>query len=452
MAENRQRLSAFDAAGMMVGVVVGTGIFLTPATIAAACPSPVLLPCVWIAGGILSILGVLCYAEMTTAFPDRGGDYHYLDLALGRNVAFLYGWSRMSIIQSGTIASMAFAFGDYAGRLLPYHPHATSMLAALAIVTLTFIHARGLRAVTRVQNTLTVLKLGGLVIIIAAGLTLALPPPPAPPVSHASIKITDIGLAMMFVMFTFSGWNEAAFVAGEMANLRRDFLRATVGGMMMVTLLYLGVNAAFLRGLGLESMGQSRVVAADFMERAWGRSGSVFITLLIACSALGACSSSIFTGARTNYALGRDYRIFHFMGRMRGCNGNPSPALWVQATIALALVGLGTWTQGGFVTMVEYTSPAFWIFLFCAGCAFFILRRRAPEHHHPYRVPLYPLLPVVFCLVSAAMAWASIRYALTLEGFGARMGMLVLLAGLPLCWCKGKTAPLVPDENQRRNT
>lgn len=440
MAETRQRLSALDAAGMMVGVVVGTGIFLAPATVAAACPSPALLSAAWAAGGILSILGVLCYAEMATAFPDRGGDYHYLDLAFGRSVAFLYGWSRMSIIQSGTIASMAFAFGDYAGRLLPQHPRAPPILAALAIATLTFIHARGLRAGTRVQNMLTLLKLGGLVVIIAAGLTLANPAPPTPPARDTPITFTGIGLAMMFVMFTFSGWNEAAFVSGEMVNLRRDFLRATIGGMVVVTLLYLGVNAAFLHGLGLEALGHSRVVAADFMHRAWGRHGSVFIAILIAGSALGACSSAIFTGARTNFALGRDYRIFRFMGQVRGRNGNPLPALWVQAAIALALVGLGAWTRGGFVTMVEYTSPAFWTFLFFAGCAFFVLRHRAPDQQHPYRVPLYPLLPVIFCLASAAMAWASIRYALTLEGLGARMGMLVLLAGLPLGWWNSKTA------------
>ncbi len=447
MADNRQRLSALDAAGMMVGVVVGTGIFLAPATVAAACPSPVLLFSVWIAGGALSILGVLCYAEMATAFPDRGGDYHYLDLAFGRGMAFLYGWARMSIIQSGTIASMAFAFGDYASRLWPGHPRASPVLAALAIIGLTFIHANGMRSGTRMQNILTMLKLGGLVVIIAAGLTLAIPPIAPPPVARPPVGIPDIGFAMIFVMFTFSGWNEAAFVSGEMANLRRDFLRATIGGMLVVTLLYLGVNAAFLRGLGFETMSSSRVVAADFMDRAWGPRGSFFIALLIACSALGACSSAIFTGARSNFALGRDYPAFSGMGRLRGHNGNPWPALWVQAAIALVLVGMGAWTRGGFVTMVEYTSPAFWTFLFLAGCAFFILRRRAPERPYPYRAPWYPVIPAIFCMASGAMAWASLRYALTLEGFGARMGLWVLLAGAPVWWWKGRPAAASRDDS-----
>lgn len=440
MPVSPQRLSALDAAGMMVGVVVGTGIFLAPATVAAACRTPELLFGAWIAGGILSMLGVLCYAEMATSFPDRGGDYHYLDISLGRGVAFLYGWSRMAIVQSGTIASMAFAFGDYTSQLFGGNSYTSAGLASLAIVALTVIHDRGLRAGTRIQNTLTLFKLAGLVAIISAGLTIALPAERPHAAVPAGITVTDAGLAMMFVMFTFSGWNEAAFVSGEMVNLRRDFLRATIGGMVVVTLLYLGVNAALLRGLGFEAMSQSRVVAADFMERAWGRGGSIFMVMLIACSALGACSSAIFTGARTNFALGRDYRIFHWIGRARLRNGNPTPALWLQATISLALVGLGAWTRGGFATMVEYTSPAFWIFLCLTGCSFFILHHRRPEQSSPYRAPLYPVLPAIFCLASAAMAWASIRYALTLEGVGARIGLIALLAGIPL-WLVSRIWP-----------
>jgi len=430
MNRDKKSLSTIDAVSIIIGVVIGTGIFLTPAAVASACPTVGSLFAVWVAGGLISIAGALCYAEMATSFPDRGGDYLYMHLGLGPDIAFMFGWARMTIIQTGTIASLAYAFGDYASQLVPMGEHGPSWLAALAIILLTAAHARGLREGTRTQNVLTGLKLAGLALIIISGFAGA--PPTEPPGSPEWSNGVAWGLALVFVMYTYGGWNEAAYLAGEMVNLRRDFIRAVIGGVGLIIVIYLAVNVAYIARLGLAGMQSSSVLAADLMRSAWGAPGGVFISVLIACSALGATSAAIFTGARTNFALGRDHRTFRFMGRWHEPTHTPMRGLLVQAGIALGLIGLGSLTREGFTTMVEYTAPGFWLFLFLSGVSLFMLRRRAPDAPNPFRVPGYPFVPALFCLASGYMFYSSVVYAMTLEGLGARVGIMVLLAGLPL--------------------
>lgn len=415
---------------MTIGVVVGTGIFLAPSTVASACPSVPGLFALWLVGGLVSLVGALCYAEMATSFPDRGGDYQYLRVALGDGVAFLFGWARMTIIQAGTIASLAYAFGDYAAQVVPLGRHGPAWLAAAAVIVLSVVHACGLKRGTRLQNLLTAIKLLGLCLLVAAGFSHTAPE--ALSATPAASGGFAWGLALVFVMYTYGGWNEAAYLAGEMAEVRRSFLRAVAGGMVVIAALYLLVNAAMLNGLGLAGMQASDVVAADLMRAAWGDRGAVFISLLVACSALGAASATIFTGARTNYALGRDHAIFGFMGRWHEPSGSPRSGLLVQVVITLALIGLGAWTREGFTTMVEYTAPGFWLFLFLSGVSLFVLRRKTATAPGVFRVPWYPWLPALFCLASGFMFVSSVQYALTLHGLGARVGIVVLLAGLPV--------------------
>ena len=427
---DKKTLTQVDAVSMIVGVVIGTGIFLTPAAVASACSSVGGLLAIWILGGVISIAGALCYAEMATSFPDRGGDYHYLHVGLGADIAFMFGWARMTIIQTGTIASLAYAFGDYTNQLFPAGEFGPTLFAAAAIVLLTSAHAIGLREGTRTQNTLSGIKLAGLALIIISGFVgISSDGTPPPPAQSGGIPL---GLALVFVMYTYGGWNEAAYLAGEMKNLRRDFIRSVIGAVALIILIYLAVNVACLARLGLGGMQSSQLIAADLMRSAWGPWGGTFISVLIACSALGACSSAIFTGSRTNFALGRDHRTFRFMGKWHEANHTPLRGLLVQAVIGLGLISLGGLTREGFVTMVEYTAPGFWLFLLLSGVALFRLRGRTPEAPNPFRVPGFPYVPLVFCLASGYMFYSSVLYAITLEGLGARVGILVLLAGLPI--------------------
>jgi basic amino acid/polyamine antiporter, APA family len=422
----RRLLSVTDAVALIVGGVVGAGIFKTPALVAANVDSAWLFLLAWIVGGIASLVGVLCYAELATAYPQAGGDYHYLRRAFGRDIAFLFAWARMTVMQTGSIAMLAFVFGDYASQLLPLGSIGVSLYAALAVAGLTLLNLLGARQGTRTQKLLTGAKVLGVLVVVIAGLGAA------PPAAHATPTQPNpqaaFGLAMIFILLTYGGWNEAAYISAELRAARRNMGRALLWGISVIAAIFLLANVAYLKGLGLAAMSQSEVVAADVMRRAAGEGGATFASLLIAVSALGAMNATIFTGARSNYAMGRDFPLFSILGRWQARANTPHHALLLQGGIALALVLLGTWTRNGFATMVDYTAPVFWCFLLLVGLSLFVLRTQETARPRPFRVPLYPLTPLIFCVICIYMVHASLAYT----GPGAIVGVAVLLAGVPI--------------------
>jgi APA family basic amino acid/polyamine antiporter len=421
-------LSVKDAVAMIVGIVVGAGIFRTPSLVAANVTSDTSALLLWLAGGAISLVGALCYAELTSTYPHTGGEYHYLTRAYGKPLSFLFVWSRLTVIQTGSVALLAFVFGDYASQLLRLGQFSASIYAALLVILLTSLNMVGVRQGTLTQNLLTAAEVFSLLLVIGAGLFLIESPVartnplPTPQGSNAGI-----GLAMVFVLLTYGGWNEATYISAEMKG-RRDVARALLVGIGVITGLYLLVNWAYLRGLGLAEMAGSQAVAADLMLKATGQGGAVFVSLLVAISALTSANATVFTGARTNFALGRDFRLFRFLGRWRGTANTPTNSLLVQGAIALALVLIGTATRKGFATMVEYTAPVFWLFFFMVGLSLIVLRIRDSETPRSFRVPLYPLTPILFCASCLYMLQASLAYT----GIGALIGVAVLLTGLPV--------------------
>jgi basic amino acid/polyamine antiporter, APA family len=429
-------LASKDAVGMIVGIVVGAGIFRTPSLVAANVGSEVSFLLLWVAGGVISLIGALCYAELTSTYPHTGGDYHYLTRAYGKPLAFLFAWSRISVIQTGSLALLAFVFGDYATQLLRLGEYSSSIYATLVVVTLTGLNVIGVHHGTRTQNLLTVVEILSLLLVIVGGLFLvdSPAPPAAAPVASSQAAI---GLAMVFVLLTYGGWNEAAYISAETSD-RRDVARALLLGIGIITALYLLVNWAYLRALGLPGMAGSEAVAADLMQRSVGGRGSQFVSVLVAISALTSANATIFTGARTNYAVGKDFRLFEFLGRWRKNQNTPTNALLVQGAIALALVLIGTLTRKGFETMVEYTAPVFWFFFFMVGLSLIILRIKDRNIKRPFRAPFHPVLPILFCASCVYMLQASVAYA----RIGALVGIAVLLAGFPVY--------LVARSSQRR--
>lgn len=425
-AAPRPELSVLDAAAVIFGIVVGAGIFKSPSLVAQNLESETAFLLVWPLGGVVSLVGALCYAELATAYPHPGGDYYYFTRSFGREVALLFAWARLTVTQTGSIAILAFVFGDYAAQLLPLGPHAPSVYAALSVAVLTLLNSAGVRQGAWTQNLLTAAKIFGLLSVSLVGLAFAPPAAHAPPSgSHAS---ASSGLAMIFVLLTYGGWSEAAFLSAELRDVQRNMTRALLLGVAVVTAVFVLVNLAYLRGLGLAAIGSSEVVAADLMRGAAGEGGARFISLLIAVSALGASSGTIFTGARTNYALGQDFSAFRLIGHWNERTGTPVNALLVQGAIALALVVFGTLTRRSFATVVEYTAPVFWFFLLLSGLSLFVLRTREPEVSRPFRVPLYPLTPLLFCATCVYMLQASLTYT----GVGALVSVAVLLTGIPV--------------------
>jgi basic amino acid/polyamine antiporter, APA family len=419
-------LSTIDAGALIIGMVVGVGIFETPALVAANAANGQVAMLAWLLGGVMSFIGALCYAELATTYPDAGGTYYYLQRAFGKNLSFLFAWARMTVIQTGSIALLAFVFGDYASQLLRLGEYSSAIYASIAIALLTTLNALGIQQGKWTQNLLTTAKILGLLLVIAVGIFLATAQPVITSTAPTS-QTSTFGLAMVFVLLTYGGWNEAAYLSAEVSDSRRNMVKVLLGSIAVITVIYLLINLAYLHGLGLAGMAKSEAPAAELMRLALGENGAKFMSFLIAVSALGAANATIFTGARTNYALGRDFPKFGFLGRWSG-QSTPVNALMVQAGIALALVIIGALKRQGFKTMVDYTAPIFWFFFLLSGIALLVLRYREANIPRPFKVPIYPLVPLLFCATCGYLLYSSITYT----GIGSSIGIIVLLTGIPI--------------------
>lgn len=423
-AAPRPTLSVVDACAIIVGIVVGVGIYRTPSIVAANVPNEAVFLLAWLLGGVVSVIGALCYAELATAYPHAGGDYHYFTRAFGRDIAFLFAWARLVVMQTGSIALLAFAFGDYASELFSLGgPWSAAVYAALAVSALTILNVIGVQQSKGTQKVLVAIKILGLTVVFIVGIVLG-----TPSSAPASSSTPAFGLAMILVLLTYGGWNEAAYISAEVREGHRNMSRALLWSIGTITAIYLLINFTYVRGLGLAAMSQSKVVAADLMRQAIGVAGAIFISALVAIGALGSTNGTIFTGARTAYALGRDFSLLQFLGQWHETANTPVNALLAQGVIALCLILLGTRTRGGFETMVDYTAPVFWFFFLLTGLSLFILRTTDPQTRRPFQVPLYPLTPLLFCAFSTFMLHSSLAYT----GIGALAGVAALLAGVPV--------------------
>ncbi len=435
----RPSLGVLDVVAMTVGVVVGAGIFKLPSLVAANVASGSEALLLWLLGGVVSLVGALCYAELATTYPHTGGDYHYLRRAFGEGTAFMFAWARVAVIQTGSIALQAFLIGDYLSEVVRLGPQSSGIYAALIVAGITAINIAGVRQGRVAQALLTGATLLGLATVAVAGLALTPPaaePVVADPAATATLPTSAWGMAMVFVLLTYGGWNEAAYLSAEMKDVRRNMVRALVWSIGVVTAIYLLANFAYLRGLGRAGVAGSEAVAADLLRAtAAGEAGARIISLVISVAALSTINATVFTGARSLQALGGDHRpAFGALARWSAGGGTPWSALLVQGVATLLLVLFGSLTRDGFSTMVDYTAPVFWLFFLLSGVSLFVLRRREPDRERPFRVPLYPLTPLLFCAVCGYMLQSSLVYVSSL-GFarvGAPVGVAVLLLGFPL--------------------
>lgn len=428
MPAPRLLLSVSDGVLLVIGMVVGAGIFKAPAIVAGNVSSGLEFALVWIAGGVASLCGALVYAELSGRFPETGGEYRFLERAYGGGTSFVFAWSRMTVVQTGAIAAVAFVFGDYAQQIQPLGAKGAAIYAALAVVALTALNLLGTPQGKNTQKVLSAALMIALAAIALAGLTSgAAPPPPGEP------SPGNFGLAMIFVLLTYGGWNEAAYIAGEVREPRRNMLRILVVGILAITALYLIVNLAYYRALGLGGMRDSQAVAADVLRLAVGEGGAKAIAFVVCMAALTTMNAAILTGARTNYAFGRDVPLFGFLGAWREAGSTPANGLLAQGALTLVLVLAASFTPDGFTSMVAYTTPVFWSFFLACGVALFVFRAREGRASS-FNVPLYPLVPLVFCATCAYMLYSSVNYVRFAVSFGNAVlaGIAVMALGVPL--------------------
>ena len=415
----RKELSLFDSTCIIVGIIIGAGIYDTAPNVARCMSSSAATLGVWLAGGLVALTGALCYAELGTAYPRAGGDYVYLTRAYGSWAGYLFGWSQLVIIRPGDVALLAFVFGRYAETLYAPFDNCRAFYAAAAIVVLTATNILGVKQAKWTQNVLTAFKVLGLLAIIVAGM--AAPGRPPTPAGTAPAPMGGLGLALILALWTFGGWNEIAYVAAEVKRPQQNIVRALVIGTTAVTAIYVLANAAFLHALGYEKMAASEAVAVDALATVMPRMAGRAISVLICISALGVVNGLIFTGARISYAMGAEHATLRALGRWHPRFRTPVRALVVQGTVSLAIALVG----GSFLDIISYNAPAVWLFFLATALSLFVLRRKEPGTPRPYKVAAYPVTPIIFCASSAFMLCNSVSYALGKKPFGP-IGLMVL--------------------------
>jgi len=428
-ADLPRRVGFWGAAAVMVGVMVGSGIFKTPSSIAQSLDSPALILLLWTAGGLLALCGALTYAELATMFPRSGGVYVFLREAYGRCVAFVFGWSYMLLVKPLAAGGIAVIFAESLNQLLgtALDPRA---LTCAALAVLTAINVWGVRESTRLAMVLTGCKALALGAIVGLGVALFrgdganLVPGPALTVGGVSL-VNAVVLAMTAVLWTYDGWSDVGAIAGEVERPSRTLPLIYLIGTAAVMALYLAVNAVFMWYVPLAEMRADArgTVAPIVMTRLLGPAGGVAVTVLVIVSTLGSTHGSIMTGARVTFAQARDGLLFRFLGHVSPRFETPAVALWIQLALSCtAVLFLGTFEKlaGGFVFTM-------WIFYGLAGAAIFILRARRPDAPRPYRCPGYPVIPAVFVLASLVMTILSIAQ----DPAGTLPWLGVLAAGVP---------------------
>ncbi len=421
---NKKQLGFWDSVAINVGIVIGVGIFRTPGEIAGYVDSTPLILLTWALGGLVAMVGALCYAELAACYPQTGGTYVYLREAYGRPFGFLFGWVEFAVMRPGSIAGVAYILTNYLGNFVPAAASHEKLFAILMILFFTVLNIRGLHVGSGVQNILTVLKTAS--IVLMTGIIfwkLGLPSAGGPVFSSVTGKnLMGIAPALIPVMWTYGGWHQSTFIGGEFRDTKRDLPRSLVMGALIVMALYLMINAAYLRVMTPAETAGTKAIASEIFSRIFGTPGGTAVTIAVLISAAGALNSTILTGGHIPFAVAGDYPKLSWVAKIDAKFHTPLQSLAVNGIWASALVLWGNFDQ-----LLFFFAFANWLFFTMAGISVFVLRKRDPEKVKK-SMPGYPWVPVIFILSSAVLCLITIRTAPFESLFGAGL----MLLGLPV--------------------
>jgi APA family basic amino acid/polyamine antiporter len=429
MSELRRDLTLFDSINIVIGTIIGSGIFLVPAEIARAVHTPGWMLAVWVIGGVLTMLGALSLAELGAAMPEAGGIYTFIGRAYGQLMGFLCGWMMFTVITSGSIATLGAAFPIYLGAFVPLTPTTTKIVGLVAIAIMTWINVIGVKNGARLGNVLTALKVGGLIVMV---LCVFLLPARAPrgsaagvtPLPSGPVPVSAIGVALVAVLWAYEGWHDISFAAAEMKDPQRNFPRAVIGGVAIVISLYLLANFAYLKEMTPDEIASTQTVALTAMTRATGPWGGKILTAAILCSILGAMNALILAGPRVYYQMAKDGVFFDRVSRVHPKWSTPVEAIIFQGLWAGFLVLF----IGGFAQLFTYVIFGGWIFYGLAVLSVIVLRRKAPDMARPFRVPGYPAVPILFGIVALAIVVNTLIETPKQSGYG----LAFIALGIPI--------------------
>jgi APA family basic amino acid/polyamine antiporter len=433
-----RRLGTFDATMVVVGAIIGAGIFLNPAIVAQRVGSSALVLAAWGVGGAIALVGALCFAELGSRLPRAGGGYVYLRDAFGPLPAFLYGWTQLLVINTGGIAAVAITFASYTADLVGGGPGLVKPLAVGAIVFLSAVNAAGVRFGAWVQNAFTLLKLAALALLVGAGVWLALGSGGDPMGAAAAAAPTSVaglvlamGTALVAVLFAYGGWQHANNVAEEIREPERRLPVALLVGVGIVVLVYVAANAAYLAALGPAGLAASTAPAADAVRAAAGRWGGAAMAVGVACSTFGILNVFIMAAPRIYQAMAADGVFFSSVARLSPRTRTPVMGIWIQMAWAVGLALSGSYAQ-----LLDWVVFGDWIFFGLIVATLLAYRRRdgGSANTATFRAPLHPLLPALFVVAAVFVVVSSV----VSNPRNALYGTLLIGAGVPayLAWAK----------------
>ncbi len=428
-------LGFWDVLGILIGSVIGSGIFIVPAEIAGLLKAPLIILSVWVTGGLLSFFGALCFAELGAAFPEAGGMYVFLRESYGRLIAFLFGWTLFFVIDTGAIATLSMAFSS---KYLPYFvslsPAGIKLVALTFVVVLVAVNYVGVRYGASLQNLLTVIKFGaifavvGVVFLFAHGNT-ANWTTPAPSQVVSTGLVGAFGLALVRSLWAYKGWEVTTFTAGELKNPGRNLPVGLFAGTLLVIVLYLATNLAYLYVFPADQLARSSRIAADAIQLVVGPVGASIIAVVILCSITGAANGNVLTAPRVFFAMAKDGLFFRQLAEVHPKFLTPHVSIIATGAWAAVLSLSGTFEQ-----LATYVIFGQWIFFGLTAGAVIVLRKKRPDLARPYRTPGYPITPIVF--ICAAL-FISVN-TLLMQPINALAGLGIILVGVPafLYWQK----------------
>ena len=428
-----RRLGMWSAVAVLVGSTIGSGIFRSPAGIADKLPGPLPLLAIWVTGGLFALCGALTLAEVASVFPRTGGVYVFIRESWGRLPAFLFGWSELLIIRAASLGAVSTTFSEYLLRVLghdprvaPYSSYVHYIAAAAILLTATFNYV-GIKWGSLVQNVTTLAKTGALLLIIILALAIGLPQTGGhftPAVPSGSFSFARFGLALVSVLWVYDGWADISFVGGEVKDPERNLPRVLIFGTLIVIGLYLLANLAYLAVLPVDEIRHSKLVAADVADRLVGTAGVAFVSIAVMISTFGTLNGSVMTGSRILFAMAADGLLFKPIAIVDRRFQTPGVAIWLGATIGVIFVLAGTFEQ-----LADTFVTAIVPFYALAVGAVFVLRRRA-GYNPPFRVPLYPVIPVLFIVATVLLLGNAIIDSTSRVPTLAVLG--VILLGIPI--------------------
>ncbi len=423
-----RRIGSFDATMIVMGGIIGSGIFANPHEVARELPSAGAIFAAWALGGAVAMTGALVYAELAARRPGVGGQYAYLRDAYHPLAAFLYGWCLLLVVQTGGMAAVALIFARFAGRLLGSTAPEWA-LAMAALLALTVVNCLGVAAGSRVQSALMVVKIAAIAALVAGGLLVAAPPPPATAGAEAA-GLSAFGAAMAPVLFAYGGWQTASFVAAELRDPRRDLPRALLLGVAGVVALYLGVNWACVRVLGPGGLAATPAPASAVMQAALGPGGARLIEAGIAVSTLGFLSQSMLTAPRVYYAMARDGSFFERVGRVHEGTRAPVFAIALQGAFAMVLTAWGQYRQ-----ILDYMIAVDFVFFGLTASCLFVFRGR-DRHAGGFEAPGHPWTTGAF----VAVCWLFVANLVFQRPRETLVGFAILATGVPawLLWRRAR--------------